>query len=144
MFKMLKTPIHMKKVVSLGVAFAMCFSIQRSVETNAQARSTTDWISEQSKVIAGDYNTTHYMETYRQETMDKEYWRTKTLHQGSHSYTSHGYSVMQYVTIKGNVAASTGRVKAEYGDWAYVSDAILYEDGLLHRHQAYCGIDMNN
>ena len=141
--RMFRKQGHMRKTLSLSLALTMVFAIQKPMETNAQARSTTDWIKVNSNVIQGDYNVTHYMETYRQETMSAEYWETKTLHQGSHIHTSHGYSVMQYIS-GGNVVASTGRVKAEYADWAYVSDAILREDGLLYSHQAYCGIDMNN
>lgn len=134
---------HMKKWMLLSLSLAAIFVVQRPVELNAQVRSTTDWIKVSSNVITGDHDVTHYMNTYRMESNTRESWRVETLHQGSHVYTSHGYSVMQY-TSNGNVVASTGRVMAQYREWAYVSEAILWEDGLYYSHQAYCGIDMDN
>lgn len=135
--------MHKKKWVLLSFGLAAVIALQRPMELNAQVRSTTDWIKVSSNVIAGDYDVTHYMNTYRMESNTAEWWKTETLHQGSYIYTQHGYSVMQYIS-NGKVVDTTGRVKAEYGNMAYVSEAVLNRDGILYSHQAYCGIDMNN
>ncbi len=137
--------VNLSKTITLklSIILGLFLAIINPMTTAAQARSTTDWIKKSSSVINGDYSVTHYMTTYYMESNTAESWKVETLHQGDYTYTSHGYSVMEYVS-GGKVVKTSGRIKAVLGNMIYKSTAIIWDDGIVYHHQAHCGIDMNN